>query len=318
MALDLDFLNTLRGQYGGLGGDLGQVTNFSDITFGQLPGQPAGADPTVQMRQLMLQTLQAEEQARTTRFQAVAAARQGDWALYNQMQQLANTYDTQLRQLNQQAEQFGAQMGLSRDQLAFQMEQGRRQLGLAERQQGFQEDVELARLGANPENLIQSALLQGSRRPGGALPTDGAIGTQPYRPQDAGGGLNAQSDQRNAQYQRQVQDEPVSYQPALGQQQVPVAGVVEALRTRSRVPQFGAAPTQGYTTSLANLRSNPNLRLTPGGTDLASARNVIANPTERGILSSTLRAQGQRPEDFLGALRRSGPDQGSVSVSRVA
>jgi hypothetical protein len=85
---------------------------------------------------------------------------------------------------------------------------------------------------------------------------------------------------------------------------VPVASAIDSLLNRRKMAPYGAtAGGGGYMTTLQNLQSNPNLRLSAGKVDLTSAGNLT--DTEKGHLDSTLRAQGQSPADFAQSLNLS-------------
>lgn len=251
-----------------LAGDLGQVTNFADTVFGQVPGTPAGTQPTVQLRQLLLQALQVDEQARLQRFNALVAAQQGNEQLRLQSETLANQFDLQSRQLELQAQQFSAQFGLQNEESLF-----KRQLAAV--QFGFEQQKYATDLAANPRNLIQSALFQGTRNPNAPGPAT----PSPF-----------------------------------GDQAVPVSGTTSALMQRAPVPVYGAAPAAGFFTSLDNLSQNQDLRLLPGRLDLPSLRNVSSSPADSGYLSSALSAQGQDPQDWFGFASRAGRGQQGASV----
>lgn len=253
------------------------------LAAGQLTGQYNNA-PTLAQQQLT----QAGQQ-----FGQTLGLQQGQaLGLINNQETLAAR-----QQREQNALAAGGLTGTYGGQQTLAAELGRGGLGLQQRQQAFNEEQFLAQQAANPNNLIVSALSQGARTPGGAQPQQApaAVGTA-----SAGGAptLSAQ---------------PPTFAGATGsqnpmlQQQVPVAANVANLLQRNRIPQYGAAQSSGFMTSLQNLREDPNLRLRPGALDAVSLRNTLSNPEEAGYLSSTLQAQGQQPSTFMSAINAGQP-----------
>ena len=237
-------------------------------------------------------------------------------------------------------------------QLFLQMLQQQAQANVAARNQAFQEQTLLSQLAANPRNLIQSALMQGSRTPvtaprdvlqteapGGAppgqqnfaavlgnLPGDTRLGAPATQGQAAGlqqGSVDhrwvgRRGDVRVDPSRQGAAAQPTNLPTSIGQQQVPFAAVVEALRNRRRVPTFGAIPgAQGRSVTLDQLQTDPNLQLRLRDLDLASARNALQNPEEAAFIESTLSAQGRDPATFLTALSQSLRGQQGGRVRRA-
>jgi hypothetical protein len=288
-----------------VGNQLAAGANWADVAFGQVPNQPANTTPTVEMRQLLLQAVQAQQAAEQARINAQNALDLGNRQLALQESQRADNLEIQRRQLDQQASQFAQTFGLQAEEQSFRhqldtkqfdlaAELGRGQLGLAQRAQGFEEDKYTSELAANPKNLIQSALWQGNRRAGGIQPDAAAFGGNANTLTAYGAGAGAAGSTYGVS------------------QQVPVPATVNALLTRQRVPRVGLTNAQGYMTTLGGLQNN---RLNTSNMDAVSLRNVLANPEDAAYLSSVASAQGQDVNTFAGALNQSLPKRNAGDVS---
>lgn len=285
-------------QYLSPGPSLGAYNVDFSSTFGSLPGQPGGTTPTTEMRALYLSMLQAQNQASLLQQQAEQARLNGDFTRALSIQQQADAMEVRRKELEQaafkqqqdvalrqqelgqqqsqflqalqeEARQFGETQGLRAGELTG-MYQGQQTLGgraadLANRQQQFVEEQYLTNLASNPTNLIASSIAQGNRQSGGFFATGDPA---------TGGVFDAA---------------------------VPVASDVVGLLQRDRIAPTGTHSGRGFMTTLGDLQNSNDLRLRPGGTDLASLRSVTSNPTSAGFLESTLKAQGQTPTDFFSA-----------------
>lgn len=118
----------------GLPSGLNQLTNFADVVFGPVPGTPANQQPTVQLRQLLLDALRADEAARIARTQSEAAIRQGDQQLAQQYQLASQQLELQVRQLEQQSVQFAASHGLQAVEQQYRRELASQQFIESQRQ----------------------------------------------------------------------------------------------------------------------------------------------------------------------------------------
>jgi hypothetical protein len=230
------------------------------------------------------------------REQIASAQREGDLNRANQLQ-------LQATQLESQAREHGLDLQFQYAQL---QQQGtlatagltgvlNGQETLAGRQQRLAEEQAYQQLAAHPENLIQAALAQSSRTPGGIPVTPGMT-----TPVDANG--------------NPLPNAPAGLAGAVGAgaPQAPLPGVINALLQRQAVPGYGPTAAQGQMVSFADLQNNPALRLNPGALDLASLGNL--GQTEQGYLASILAAQGQDVGSFTDAVKRARAGQSSSAL----
>lgn len=313
---------TSTGGSGGAGGgaapiDYSGAASYGGITsqvFGAIPGTPEGTMPTVQLRQLLEQSLEADRQAGLARDQFNYQMSLGNQQFALQAKTQADDLALRARQLDQQAAQFSQTFGLQTQEQQFRQQLATQQLQeqqreftttqtgtldgqetLAGRQQRLAEEQAYQQLAAHPENLIQAALAQASRTPGG-IPVTQAMTT----PVDANGNPlpNAPAGLAGA--------------PGVASPGVPLPGVINALLQRQAVPGYGPVAAQGQMVSLADLQNNPALRLNPGALDLASLGNL--GQTEQGYLASILGAQGQDVGSFTDAVKRARAGQSSSAL----
>lgn len=270
--------------------------------------------PTVQLRQLLEQSLEADRQAGLARDQFNYQMSLGNQQFALQAKTQADDLALRARQLDQQAAQFSQTFGLQTQEQQFRQQLATQQLQeqqreftttqtgtldgqetLAGRQQRLAEEQAYQQLAAHPENLIQAALAQASRTPGG-IPVTQAMTT----PVDANGNPlpNAPAGLAGA--------------PGVASPGVPLPGVINALLQRQAVPGYGPVAAQGQMVSLADLQNNPALRLNPGALDLASLGNL--GQTEQGYLASILGAQGQDVGSFTDAVKRARAGQSSSAL----
>jgi hypothetical protein len=372
---------TSTGGSGGAGGaaapiDYSGAASYGGITsqvFGAIPGTPEGTMPTVQLRQLLEQSLEADRQAQLARDQFNFQMSLGNQQLALQAKTQADDLALRARQLDQQAAQFSQTFGLQtqeqqfRQQLATQQlaeqtrqfnvgatgmingaptEQARefneqqrlQQAGLLGsldgqetlqgRQQRLAEEQAYQQLAAHPENLIQAALAQASRTPGGipvtpgmTTPVDANGNPLPNAPGALGASATEQGQAAMAGRLGGVGNAAPAFQSQgpeglAGQQaaspQVPLPAIINALLQRQAVPGYGPVAAQGQMVSFADLQNNPALRLNPGALDLASLGNL--GQTEQGYLASILGAQGQDVGSFTDAVKRARAGQSSSAL----
>jgi hypothetical protein len=281
----------------------------ADLVFGQVPGTPANTQPTVQMRQLLQSALNADRDSRLAYQQADQANKIGDQQMALAQKAQGDQYALAARQMDQQAAQFAQQFGLQEIESQFRRELateqqalegqkfdlsaelGRGQLDLARQGQQLETDKYTSQLASAPQNLVQSALWQGSRTPG-FRPDAGAFGGNANTATAQGAGSPGV-----AQY---------------GQQQVPVGAGVQALLQRKYVPRTGMFDAAGSMTSLNSLQNDPNLRLQAGNMDAASLNNTFQDPELAPFLDSTLKAQGQTSASFQQALQAALPTKSAT------
>ena len=306
-----------------IGGQVAAGTNWADIAFGQIPNQPANTQATIQMRDLLLRSVQTQRQIDIAQQNADLAAQLGKSADALAWKTQADNLALDKQKLDQQADQFAQQHGLEaelgRGRLALEGELGRGQLGvsqgelaLKQAQFGLDTSKYTSELAANPKNLIQSALFQGSRMPGGFQPNATAFGGNANTPVGQAT-FGAQPGQGMTEQFQTMGPESLGQGGAqtganpYGNQMVPVPATVNALLTGARVPKIGMTQAPGSMMTLNQLQYDPSMRLNYSNMGAASLRNTLANPTDAAMFDSLARAQGQETQTFAGALGSSLP-----------
>lgn len=297
---------------------------------------PAGSEATVELRRLLLEAAQFEEQALLARYSAEQAAAQGNQAAATQAQQVANNYDIQSRQLVQEADQFAKTHGLAaeaqalaaeiqRGQLAAQVQQFGQTLAeqvrqfnenrLLQQQQMGQQESQFARSLA--EEQAQFGQTFGLEKDRFGFEQDQYTTELASAPQNLiqsalwqggrrAGGIQPDATAFGGNANTDTAASSEAFANYMGQQ-VPVAAGVNALLNRQSIAPTGTFQGEGFLTSLQNLQQNPNLRLNFSEMDAASLNNVLQDEQLGAELDSTLRAQGQDVNSFARALRGSMP-----------